>query len=634
VAPLSGILWGTRSYRKPTPRDAASRKTIQHLTNSPNGARKRRTLGPEVSDIRQRKTKVQFHSRRRLGSISQRAAAADEVSQPRISRDAVTLAHARKLPNGQQMRLLTRPGGGSLSFALFATLLMVGSPLLDACGKKDTEPSPAPSVQAQASVVVAATPAAATPATPAASAAPEPPGPPPAMASAEQLEQLVSPIALYPDVLVAQILAASTYPTQVVEAARWVKENPNLSGDQLASAVNPQPWDPSIKSLTQFPSVLQTMNESLAWTSELGEAYYNQPADVMNAIQVLRNRAINAGTLKTTPQQNVDVEPAAAPVSAQGGGQPAAPQQTVIIQPAQPNTVYVPQYNPSTVYGAPVQSPPGYTGTEMLATGLLSFGLGMALGALINNGNNNWNCNWGGGSVHYNNNVYVSHTNVVPGRGYYPGGYRPPYAGAYPPGRYPPGAYPPGGYPRPPGGYPRPVPYAGARPPYNGAVPSTRPYNAANAKQYAANNPNFAKPPTFPEASTLPKNSTLANPNRKMPQNQPAQPAKRPAQPPNRSVANQPAVNRPTANKPATGNRGADQMRGLGGGGDAKGGNTGALGGFQPAGLAQASSSRGRDSLSGQNRAWQGGNGGGGGGERARGGGGAGGGGGGARRRR
>ncbi len=130
------------------------------------------------------------------------------------------------------------------------------------------------------------------------------------MASAEELQELVSPIALYPDVLVAQILAGSTYPTQVVEAARWVKENPNLTGDQLAAQVNPQPWDPSIKSLTQFPSVLQTMNDSLAWTSALGEAYYNQPADVMNAIQTMRNRAINAGTLKDTPQQKVELQPA------------------------------------------------------------------------------------------------------------------------------------------------------------------------------------------------------------------------------------------------------------------------------------------------------------------------------------
>ena len=114
------------------------------------------------------------------------------------------------------------------------------------------------------------------------------------------MQELVSPIALYPDVLVAQILAGSTYPTQVVEADRWLKQNPNLSGDQLASQVNQQAWDPSIKSLTQFPTVLQTMNDNLAWTSALGEAYYNQPADVMNAIQVLRKMAMDAGTLKST----------------------------------------------------------------------------------------------------------------------------------------------------------------------------------------------------------------------------------------------------------------------------------------------------------------------------------------------
>jgi hypothetical protein len=124
----------------------------------------------------------------------------------------------------------------------------------------------------------------------------------------------------------------------------------------------------------------------------------------------LRNRAINAGTLKDTPQQKIEVQPAAATSSESGQG--SSPQQTVIIQPAQPTTVYVPQYNPATVYGAPVQSPPGYTGTEMLTAGLLSFGVGMLVGSLINNNHNDWNCNWGGGSVHYNNNVYVSHTDL------------------------------------------------------------------------------------------------------------------------------------------------------------------------------------------------------------------------------
>jgi len=473
------------------------------------------------------------------------------------------------------------------------------------------------------------------------------------MASAEELQELVSPIALYPDVLVAQILAGSTYPTQVVEAARWVKENPNLTGDQLAAQVNPQPWDPSIKSLTQFPSVLQTMNESLAWTSALGEAYYNQPADVMNAIQTLRNRAINAGTLKDTPQQKIELQPAVATSSESGQG--SSPQQTVIIQPAQPTTVYVPQYNPATVYGAPVQSPPGYTGTEMLTAGLLSFGVGMLVGSLINNNHNDWNCNWGGGSVHYNNNVYVSHTNVVPGRGYYPpAGYpRPPYGGAYPPGRYPSSGYPrppAAGYPRPPAGaYPRPYPatrpaYNGAvpstRPAYNGAVPATRPYDKAQAKQLAANNPNITKP-NFPKPSTLPNNPSEANPNRKTPQNRPAQPARLPAQNGNRPGADWSATNRPAGNKPATGNFGNDPKRGYGGG-NSRGGNAGALGGVQPGGLAQASSDRGQASMGGRNnRQSLGGGGGAGGGQSrgavsggGRGGGGSGGGGGGGGRKR
>jgi uncharacterized protein DUF3300 len=525
---------------------------------------------------------------------------------------------------------------------------MVGSPLFDGCGKPADAPPASTDAQSSPSVAASPAPAAAAPtaaAPPEAAPAAEmaPPGPPPAMASAEQLQEQVSPIALYPDVLVAQILAGSTYPTQVVEAAQWLKDNPNLTGDQLAAQVNPQPWDPSIKSLTQFPSVLQTMNDSLAWTSALGEAYYNQPADVMNAIQTMRNRAINAGTLKNTPQQKIELQPAVATSSESGQG--SSPQQTVIIQPAQPTTVYVPQYNPATVYGAPVQSPPGYTGTEMLTAGLLSFGVGMLAGSLINNNHNDWNCNWGGGSVHYNNNVYVSHTNVVPGRGYYP-------AGGYPPGRYPAGAYPrppAAGYPRPPAGaYPRPYPatrpaYNGAtpstRPAYNGAVPATRPYDKAQAKQLAANNPNITKP-NFPQSSTLPNNPAGVNPNRKAPKNRPAQPANLPAQsakPPaqngNRPAADRSANNRPVG-KPATGNFGNDPKRGYGGA-NSNGAKSGALGGVQPGGLAQASSDRGQASMGGKNNRQSLSSGGGGGQpQRAGGGGGSGGGGGGGGRKR
>ena len=169
-------------------------------------------------------------------------------------------------------------------------------------------------------------------------------------------------------------------------------------------------------------------------------------------------------------------------------------QQTVIIQPAQPNTVYVPQYNPTSAYGAPVAAPPGYSGSDLLLTGVLSFGAGILLGSLINNGHNDWGCNWygggGGSSVKYNNNVYVTNNNVYPGR--YPsagGGYRPP---AYRP--------PNGGYPRVRDTRPRPAPYPATRPAYNGGggynrpnnpgIPATRPYDKNTARPA---NPNVAK---------------------------------------------------------------------------------------------------------------------------------------------
>ncbi len=374
----------------------------------------------------------------------------------------------------------------------------------------------------------------------------------------------------------AQILAGSTYPTQVVEADRWLRQNPKLTGDQLAAQVNQQSWDPSIKSLTQFPSVLHTMNDSLAWTSALGEAYYNQPADVMNAIQVLRNMAINAGTLKSTPQQKVEVQ--SAPPAAQGGAQPSV-QQTVIIQPAQPNTVYVPQYNPTSAYGAPVQAPPGYTGSDLLLTGILSFGAGILLGSLINNGHNYWGCNWyggGGSSVKYNNNIYVTNNNVFPGR---PPGYRPPGAG----------------YPRP--GYPaRPMPYPGNKPPYNaggginrpsnGEIPATRPYNPATARPA---NPNIAKP-KFPKPSTLPNNPAGSNPGRKeVAKNRPNQPA------------NPVAANRPAATKPV--NRAADPARGFAKDSTSTGGRNSALGGYEPGGNTRATSDRGQTSVRGNQNA-------------------------------
>jgi Protein of unknown function (DUF3300) len=455
---------------------------------------------------------------------------------------------------------------------LVSSILAAVPFLVDGCSRGPSNSSSSASTAAQPSPAASAAPQAA-----AAQAAPAPPGPAPGAATAQQLEELVSPIALYPDTLVAQILAASTYPSEVVEAHRWLDQNASLKGDQLAASVNQQPWDPSIKSLCQFPSVLKTMNDSLSWTSALGQAYYNQPTDVLNTIQVLRKRAMDAGTLKSTAQQTVQVQPAA-PASETSGGESAvpAPQQTIIVNPAQPNTVYVPEYNPSSAYGAPVQSPPGYTGGELLATGLVSFGAGMLIGSLINNNDNNWGCNWGGGNVTYNHNVYVSNTNAIPARyrgGYYgpgyAGGVRPPYAGGVRP------PYAPGRYPASYGG--------GDRPLYN---PGTRPYNPGNARQLA-NAGNF-KEPTFPNPSQL---HGLQNRN---------PPGNRPAQFGGNALNNPSSAGRNTFNNKPSFNPRNDPMRGYGNQSHEFGaGRNNAFGGYGPGRQTQEFSNRGRASYRG-----------------------------------
>jgi len=231
--------------------------------------------------------------------------------------------------------------------------------------------------------------------------------------SASQIDELVSPIALYPDALVAQILAGSTYPDQIVAANTWLQANSKLNDAQRAEQANAQTWDPSVKALTQFPSVLSNMATNLSWTSALGDAFYNQQADVMASVQRLRAQAKAAGNLKTTPQQTVTTE-------TQSG------QQVIVIQPANPQVVYVPTYNPTVVYGTPY-APPGYSTGAMVATGVISFGVGMAVGAAMSGGCcgwgwNSWGCGWHGGTVNYNRNVYVSNSNVYRNGGSYGGG--------------------------------------------------------------------------------------------------------------------------------------------------------------------------------------------------------------------
>jgi hypothetical protein len=231
--------------------------------------------------------------------------------------------------------------------------------------------------------------------------------PPPDQASAEQtqvqaspmspdqLQQLVAPIALYPDSLVAQILAASTYPTQIVEAGRWLQANPGLQGQALADAANQQPWDPSVKALVQFPSVLSNMDQNLSWTQSLGDAYYNQPQDVMNAIQVMREKARAAGNLNSTPQQVVTT---------------AGPQ--IVIQPANPNIVYVPTYDPWLIYGPPIPVWPGFVfGPVWVGRPYFGFGLGINIGFWggFGWGWPHWGLDWGARRVYYNRAPWVPH---------------------------------------------------------------------------------------------------------------------------------------------------------------------------------------------------------------------------------
>ena len=218
--------------------------------------------------------------------------------------------------------------------------------------------------------------------------------------SAQELEQLVAPIALHPDALFTQILMASTYPLEVVAADRWVKANAGLKGQALEDALQGQPWDPSVKSLAVFPQVLTMMSEKLDWTQKLGDAFLAQQKDLLAAAQTLRNRAAAAGTLKDTEQQRVITE--------------QVESKTVIqIVPTNPEVVYVPTYNPTVVYGAwPYAAyppyyyyPPGYTAGAALFT----FAAGAAVGAAL------WgDCDWGHGDVNINTNRYNSfnRTNV------------------------------------------------------------------------------------------------------------------------------------------------------------------------------------------------------------------------------
>jgi hypothetical protein len=212
-----------------------------------------------------------------------------------------------------------------------------------------------------------------------------------------QLDQLLAPIALYPDGLLAQVCMAATYPLEVVEAARWSKANPNIKGDDAVKACKDKGWDPSVQSLVAFPQILTMMNSKLDWTIKVGNAMLAQQSDVAGSVQRLRKQAQDAGNLKSTDQQKVTTQA----VSAQA---PAGTPPAIVIEPATPQTVYVPAYNPQYVYGnwpypdyPPTYfPPPPYYGVGPGWLGGLAFGVGIGFG-LGFFGGWGWGGGWGGG---------------------------------------------------------------------------------------------------------------------------------------------------------------------------------------------------------------------------------------------
>ncbi|QCI12789.1 DUF3300 domain-containing protein [Pseudomonas putida] len=247
------------------------------------------------------------------------------------------------------------------------------------------------------------------------------PAPDPAPAQAkqavfnqEQLVQMTAPIALYPDPLLAQILMAATYPGEVSEAVAWSKANPKAQGDDAVKQVASQPWDPSVQALVAFPQVLVTLGQDPVWVQRLGDAFLAQPDDVMASVQRLRHQAQAAGNLQSNQYQNVTVQAAPAPSAQAAGNAPAAPASTsstttIVIEPADPQVVYVPTYNPTTTYGTwaypaspPVYYPPSplyYAGSALMAG--LAFGAGVAIIDSL------WgDCDWGNNDIDVNVNRY------------------------------------------------------------------------------------------------------------------------------------------------------------------------------------------------------------------------------------
>lgn len=394
-----------------------------------------------------------------------------------------------------------------------------------------------------------------------------------AVPTPQELDQLLAPIALYPDTLLAQITTASTDPQQILDVDAWLQQNSTLSGDALQSAAQQQGFDPAFIALAAFPQVLDMMAQNIDDYAAIGDAFAANQASVMDSIQRLRAQAYSAGSLQTSPQQQV--------MTQNDGGQ-----QVIVIQPANPQIVYVPVYDPTLIFAPP----PG-----MVAGGLLTFGAGIGIGAFINSqpwGWGGWGWNWGHRMVLVNRNPWAIRYNryrpprstfrrrpVVfsnrPGYGgnwsYRPRNYRPPSSNR-PPNNA--GNRPPN---RPPSGGNRPPNNAGNRPPSGGNRP---PNNAGNRPPSSGDRPGNAN--NRPPANAGPPSNRPSNPN-----------------PP--SNANRPTGNNRGGNRPAQQPR--NQFAGYqppqGGGGNPQGGRRSALNANNSGGEARAASNRGQQSMRG-----------------------------------
>ena len=218
----------------------------------------------------------------------------------------------------------------------------------------------------------------------------------------DQLDSLVAPIALYPDPLLAQTLAASTYPLEIIQLQQWLAKNPGLKDKALADAVAKQPWDPSVQAMAGLPDVVKRLADDIQWTADLGNAFLAQQSDVMEAVQRMRKKAVDKGTLKSTEQQKVETKVVES-------------KQVIVVEQANPQVIYVPSYDPVVVWGAPLYPYPPiyYPPWGYYAAGVaISFGVGMMMGAFWSGGWG-WGCGWGGNDININrNNNFNRNTNI------------------------------------------------------------------------------------------------------------------------------------------------------------------------------------------------------------------------------